>query len=115
MPDWVRRPEVADILGVNFDGLADDSLYVVFDKLPGFLHFVHFLHGSLPIRRDRFGQDGLNGLVVVVNRFALGHRRRRTRLPLLEDALGSPRPDRRCCTEQLRMTLGPSHTEVQTT
>jgi transposase len=33
MPDWIRRTALADILGVKFDGLTDDSLYLVLDKL----------------------------------------------------------------------------------
>jgi transposase len=33
MPDWIRRTALADILGVDFDGLAEDPLYVVLDKL----------------------------------------------------------------------------------
>jgi transposase len=33
MPDWIRRTALADILGVDFDGLAEDPLYQVLDKL----------------------------------------------------------------------------------
>ena len=33
MPDWVRRTALGDILGVDFDGLAEDRLYQVLDKL----------------------------------------------------------------------------------
>jgi transposase len=33
MPDWVRRTALADILGVEFDGLEEDRLYQVLDKL----------------------------------------------------------------------------------
>lgn len=33
MPDWVRRTALADILGVDFDGLEEDRLYQVLDKL----------------------------------------------------------------------------------
>lgn len=33
MPDWVRRTALADILGVDFDGLEEDPLYQVLDKL----------------------------------------------------------------------------------
>src|SRR6266571_6264508 len=33
MPDWIRRTALADILGVDFDGLAEDPLYEVLDKL----------------------------------------------------------------------------------
>jgi hypothetical protein len=33
MPDWMRRTALADILGVDFDGLEEDPLYLVLDKL----------------------------------------------------------------------------------
>ena len=33
MPDWIRRTALADILGAGFDGLAEDPLYEVLDKL----------------------------------------------------------------------------------
>jgi transposase len=33
MPDWIRRTALADILGIDFDGLAEDPLYEVLDKL----------------------------------------------------------------------------------
>ena len=33
MPDWIRRTALADILGVDFDGLEEDPLYGVLDKL----------------------------------------------------------------------------------
>jgi transposase len=33
MPDWIRRTALADILGVDFDGLKEDPLYQVLDKL----------------------------------------------------------------------------------
>jgi transposase len=33
MPDWIRRTALADILGVDFDDLAEDPLYEVLDKL----------------------------------------------------------------------------------
>jgi transposase len=33
MPDWIRRTALADILGIDFDGLAEDPLYQVLDKL----------------------------------------------------------------------------------
>jgi transposase len=33
MPDWVRRTALADILGVDFDGLEEDPLYQILDKL----------------------------------------------------------------------------------
>jgi len=33
MPDWIRRTALADILGADFDGLAEDPLYEVLDKL----------------------------------------------------------------------------------
>jgi transposase len=33
MPDWIRRTALADILGVDFDRLAEDPLYEVLDKL----------------------------------------------------------------------------------
>jgi transposase len=33
MPDWIRRTALADILGVDFDALAEDPLYQVLDKL----------------------------------------------------------------------------------
>jgi transposase len=33
MPDWIRRTALADILGVDFDGLAEDPLYQVLDQL----------------------------------------------------------------------------------
>jgi len=33
MPDWVRRTALADILGVDFDALEEDPLYLVLDKL----------------------------------------------------------------------------------
>jgi transposase len=33
MPDWIRRTALADILGGDFDGLAEDPLYEVLDKL----------------------------------------------------------------------------------
>ena len=33
MPDWIRRTALADILGVDFDGLEEDPLYLVLDKL----------------------------------------------------------------------------------
>jgi transposase len=32
-PQWIRRTAVADILGTNFDALAEDALYRVLDKL----------------------------------------------------------------------------------
>jgi transposase len=32
-PAWVRRTALADILGTSFDGLAEDALYRVLDKL----------------------------------------------------------------------------------
>jgi hypothetical protein len=33
MPDWIRRTSLADILDVDFDGLEEDPLYQVLDKL----------------------------------------------------------------------------------
>src|SRR5712691_1896855 len=33
MPEWIRRTALADILGTNFDGLGEDPLYRVLDKL----------------------------------------------------------------------------------
>ncbi len=33
MPNWVRRTALADILGVDFDALEEDPLYLVLDKL----------------------------------------------------------------------------------
>jgi transposase len=33
MPDWIRRTALADILGADFSGLAEDPLYQVLDKL----------------------------------------------------------------------------------
>src|SRR5437879_3120337 len=33
MPDWIRRTALADILGVDFDGLEEDPLYQILDKL----------------------------------------------------------------------------------
>ncbi len=33
MPDWVRRTALADILGVDFEGLEEDPLYQILDKL----------------------------------------------------------------------------------
>ena len=33
MPDWIRRTALADIFGVDFEGLAEDPLYQVLDKL----------------------------------------------------------------------------------
>src|SRR2546427_449081 len=33
MPDWIKRTALADILGVDFDGLEEDPLYQVLDKL----------------------------------------------------------------------------------
>jgi transposase len=33
MPQWIRRTALADILGADFDGLAEDPLYEVLDKL----------------------------------------------------------------------------------
>jgi transposase len=33
MPDWIRRTALGDILGVDFDRLAEDRLYQVLDKL----------------------------------------------------------------------------------
>ena len=33
MPDWVRRTALADILGIDFDALEEDPLYLVLDKL----------------------------------------------------------------------------------
>jgi len=33
MPDWVRRTALDDILGVDFEGLADDALYRNLDRL----------------------------------------------------------------------------------
>ena len=30
---WIRRTALADILGTSFDGLAEDALYRVLDKL----------------------------------------------------------------------------------
>ena len=33
MPDWIRRTALGDILGVDFDRLAEDPLYEVLDKL----------------------------------------------------------------------------------
>jgi transposase len=33
MPDWMRRTALADILDFNFDGLEEDPLYRVLDKL----------------------------------------------------------------------------------
>jgi transposase len=33
MPDWIRRTALADILGADFDGLAEDPLYKALDKL----------------------------------------------------------------------------------
>jgi len=33
MPDWIRRTALADILDVDFDGLEEDPLYEVLDKL----------------------------------------------------------------------------------
>jgi transposase len=32
-PGWIRRTALADILGTSFDGLAEDALYRVLDKL----------------------------------------------------------------------------------
>jgi len=32
-PAWIRRTALADILGTSFDGLAEDALYRVLDKL----------------------------------------------------------------------------------
>jgi transposase len=33
MPDWIRRTALEDILGVDFEGLADDALYRNLDRL----------------------------------------------------------------------------------
>src|SRR6266699_5435196 len=33
MPDWIRRTALADMLGVDFDGLEEDPLYQILDKL----------------------------------------------------------------------------------
>jgi len=33
MPEWIRRTALADILGTNFNGLGEDPLYRVLDKL----------------------------------------------------------------------------------
>ncbi len=33
MPDWIRRTALADILGVDFEALKEDPLYLVLDKL----------------------------------------------------------------------------------
>jgi hypothetical protein len=33
MPGWIRRTALADIFGVDFEGLAEDPLYQVLDKL----------------------------------------------------------------------------------
>src|SRR5213594_657205 len=33
MPDWIRRTALGDILGVDFDGLEEDPLYQILDKL----------------------------------------------------------------------------------
>jgi transposase len=33
MPDWIRRTALADILGFAFDGMEEDPLYQVLDKL----------------------------------------------------------------------------------
>jgi len=33
MPDWVRRTALADILGVDFEGLKEDPLYQILDTL----------------------------------------------------------------------------------
>lgn len=33
MPDWIRRTALADILGADFEGLADDALYRNLDRL----------------------------------------------------------------------------------
>ena len=33
MPDWIRRTALADILDADFDGLEEDPLYQVLDKL----------------------------------------------------------------------------------
>ena len=33
MPDWIRRTALGDILGVDFEGLADDALYRNLDRL----------------------------------------------------------------------------------
>ena len=33
MPDWVRRTALADILGLDFDALEEDPLYLVLDQL----------------------------------------------------------------------------------
>jgi transposase len=33
MPDWIRRTALADILSIDFAGLAEDPLYQVLDKL----------------------------------------------------------------------------------
>src|SRR5208283_1615839 len=33
MPDWIRRTALADILGVDFEALEEDPLYLVLDKL----------------------------------------------------------------------------------
>ena len=33
MPQWIRRTALADILGTNFDILAEDALYRVLDRL----------------------------------------------------------------------------------
>ena len=33
MPQWIRRTALADIFGADFDGLAEDPLYEVLDKL----------------------------------------------------------------------------------
>src|SRR5580692_10295748 len=33
MPDWIRRTALADILDVDLEGLAEDPLYQVLDKL----------------------------------------------------------------------------------
>src|SRR5438128_2184882 len=33
MPDWVRRTALADIIGIDFEGLDEQPLYRVLDKL----------------------------------------------------------------------------------
>src|SRR5271166_4207601 len=33
MPDWIRRTALADILGVDFEAIEEDPLYLVLDKL----------------------------------------------------------------------------------
>ncbi|MGD1038982.1 MAG: IS1634 family transposase [Roseiarcus sp.] len=33
MPDWIRRTALDDVLGADFEALAEDPLYVVLDKL----------------------------------------------------------------------------------